>query len=427
MSKLAILGGKAVRTKPWPGWPVWDDGEKKALIRVLESGSWCRVPRGTEIPKFEKEFAKWAGAKHCLAVSSGTAALEIALKALGIGPGDEVIVPAYTFVATASSVANVSAVPVFADVEEDTGNIDPKSVEKCVTRHTRAIMPVHLSGYPADMDAIGKVAKKHKLKIIEDACQAAGGEWRGRKLGTIGDAGAFSFQESKVITAGDGGAVLTNSTETYERAFALHHIGRRPSSPTYEHEMLAWNYRITEFQAAILRVQLKRLPSQTRKRAANCLALFRELDKIDGVRPSRYRDERVTVRACYYARVLYDPGFYEGIPRDVFCSAMNREGIVIHGSAQRPLYTNPMFTKPELWNRGWPLKGGVYKGKVDYRKVHCPVTERLIREISMTLGKVCFQGARSDVKDIADAFAKVAENKAALLDWYRRKRKRRKE
>jgi len=231
LAKLALNGGKPVRTKPFPKWPVFDERELEALKGVLESGFWGIG--GSRKKEFEEKFAAYQDAKYGVAVTSGTAALEVSLRALGIGCGDEVIVPPYTFMATVTTVFYVNAIPVFADIDPEAYTIDPKSVESVISERTKAILPVHVSGRPADMDGLLSIAKKYDLFILEDACQAWGSEWRGKRVGAIGNMGTFSFQSSKNITSGEGGIIVTNDEDLYTKAWSLHNCGRRPRGLWY--------------------------------------------------------------------------------------------------------------------------------------------------------------------------------------------------
>jgi dTDP-4-amino-4,6-dideoxygalactose transaminase len=283
MSVLAINGASPVRTEPFSAWPVHDQQEVKAITQVVESGKWWRFAYATgvevqeridagEISKvleFSRAFAQHQQAQYGIAVANGTGSLEIIFKALGIGPGDEVIVPAYTYVASATAVLQVNAVPIFVDVDPETYNLNPDLLEAAITPRTKAIEPVHFGGQPADMDRILEIAQKHGLFVVEDAAHAHGSEWRGRKVGALGDAGSFSFQSSKNMTAGEGGIILTNDTNLAERCDSLLWAGREKGRPWYEFHRLGWNYRLTEFQAAILLIQLGRLEAQNERRMEN--------------------------------------------------------------------------------------------------------------------------------------------------------------
>ena len=281
MAYLAICGGKPVREKPYPSWPIFDEKEEKALIDVLKSGKWGRV-NGKKNEEFEEKFARYHSAKYGITCVNGTAALEIALKALGVGPGDEVIVPAYTFIATASAVLMVGAKPVFVDIDPKTYNIDPEKIESAITPKTKAVIPVHIGGCPANMDKILDIAKKYNLRVLEDAAQAHGAEWRGKKVGALGDMGIFSFQSSKNINAGEGGIILTNDEELAEKAWSLMNVGRAKKGEWYMHYILSGNYRMTEFQAGILLAQMERMEELMKKREENAKYLTERLKEIEG-------------------------------------------------------------------------------------------------------------------------------------------------
>jgi dTDP-4-amino-4,6-dideoxygalactose transaminase len=259
MAHLALAGGPPLRQKPFPQWPIWDQEEVDAVQAVVSSGRWGAT-QGTEVRHFEEEFAAYQDAAYGIAVVNGTVALKLALTAAGIGVGDEVIVPGYTFVATATAALEIGAVPVFADIDPHTYTLDPGHASACITPRTRAIVPVHLGGRPADMDALRSLAQRHDLMIIEDAAQAWGASWTDAKVGTLGDIGGFSFQASKNITAGEGGIMLCNDPTIGEMARSLSNCGRQPDGLWYAHYVLGGNYRLSEFHGAILRVQLRRYP-----------------------------------------------------------------------------------------------------------------------------------------------------------------------
>lgn len=328
--KLAIEGGAAVRTAPWPAWPVWDAREEQALLDVLRSGHWGMID-GEKVSQFESAWAELHEARYCVSVVNGTAALEIALRALEVGPGDEVIVPPYTFIATASAALLVGAVPIFADIDPETYELDPAAVEVAVSPRTRAIVPVHVGGGPPDLDGILAIARKHGLRVLEDAAQAHGASWKGRPVGALGDLGTFSFQASKNLNAGEGGAIVTDDETLYQRLWSLHNVGRVQSPEWrtrswYQHEILGFNSRLTEFQAAILLAQLTRLDAQMARREAGAAYLDRELVRIGGIRPQR-RDPRVTAHAHHLYILRYDPSAFGGHARDEFLSALRAEGV----------------------------------------------------------------------------------------------------
>jgi len=261
------MNNQPIRTKPWPTWPQWGDEEKQYLQEVLESNEWGGF--NEKVAEFEQIFAQRHQAKHCLAVANGTISLEAALRVLGIGPGDEVIVPPYTFIATANAPRLVGATPVFADIEPDTYNLDAAAVEAAIGPKTKAIIPVHFAGHPADLDALLPLAQKHGLAVIEDAAHAHGSTWRGQPIGALGDIGSFSLQASKNLTAGEGGILVTNDDDLALGLWSFVNQGRVPEGIWYEHPNLGSNLRITGWQAAILLAQMKRFEAQLARRMEN--------------------------------------------------------------------------------------------------------------------------------------------------------------
>jgi dTDP-4-amino-4,6-dideoxygalactose transaminase len=396
---LAIEGGTPVRSRPWPRWPIFDETEEQAILEVVRSGKWWSV-EGTKVREFEEAFARFQDAQFAVCVTNGTAALEVALRAAHIGCGDEVIVPPYTFIATATAVLAVGATPVFVDVEEESLNIDPTKIEEAITPRTRAIIPVHIAGCPADMDGVLEIARKHNLLVIEDAAQAHAAEWKGTKVGAIGDMGCFSFQASKNLNAGEGGAVLTNNPHWADQVWSVHNVGRVRGGRWYEHHVLGSNFRMTEFQAAILLAQLKRLPEQTERRTQNAHRLTEMLSQIPGIRPPR-PDPRVTRHAYHLYIFRYDKNHFGGRPREDFLKALNAEGIPC-SAGYVPLYKERVFL-----NR--PISKDLCQLSTlkDYSKVQCPVCERACYEEAVWLYQNMLLGDERDIEDIATAVAKV--------------------
>jgi len=348
MEKLALFGGEPVKKTSFPAWPFYDDQERQALINVLESRVWWRTP-GTQTLQFEQEFAAYHQAKYGIAVTNGTAALEVALAALGLGSGDEVIVPDFTFVATASAVLFTGALPVLVDVTPDTYCIDPDLVEKAITGQTKAIIAVHMAGHPADLDCLVEIARRYGLYLVEDSAHAHGSEWRGRKVGAIGDIGTFSFQASKLMTAGEGGMVVTNSDDLERKARSVHDCGRMPGEWFYSHFIYGSNYRLSEWQGAVLRTQLARLDEQAVIRTRNSAYLDRALPKIEGITPQKL-DGRVT-RNGHYAYIFHvDSQAFAGISTEKFIAALNAEGIPTQASYP-PLHDLDVFKSGEYRKR----------------------------------------------------------------------------
>ncbi|MFJ7147621.1 3-amino-5-hydroxybenzoate synthase [Streptomyces sp. NPDC100445] len=268
----------------FPEWPQYDDDERTGLIRALEQGQWWRMG-GTEVDSFEREFADFHGSPHALAVTNGTHALELALQCLGAGPGTEVIVPAFTFISSSQAAQRIGAVAVPVDVDPDTYNIDAAAVTAAITPRTRVIMPVHMAGLVADMDALGKVSADTGVPILQDAAHAQGARWQGKRIGELGSVAAFSFQNGKLMTAGEGGALLFPENGLYEAAFLRHSCGRPRADRRYLHQVAGTNMRLNEFSAAVLRAQLRRLPAQTALRDERWALLSRLLGAVDGVVP----------------------------------------------------------------------------------------------------------------------------------------------
>jgi len=407
MAKLAIKGGKPVREKPFPSWPIYGDEEYNALKEVLESKVWG--VGGSKKVEFEKRFAEYHGVKYGVAVTNGTAALEISLRAAGVPAGTKVLMPAYTFMATATAALYTNLIPKFVDIDPDTYTIDPVEIEKAIEDDVKAIIPVHIAGCPADMDRIMSIAKKNGLIVVEDACQAWGAEWNGKKVGSYGDLAAFSFQSSKNITSGEGGMILTNDRKLYELAWSYHNCGRKPERAWYEHFIPGSNYRMTEFQAAILLAQLKRLPEQAEVREDRAKYLTQLLSKIDGVTPL-VRPEKVTRHAYHLYIFRYNKEAFGGLPRSEFLNAMNAEGIPC-SSGYVPLYKAPALQ--DL--RNIPFIPEDLAKKMDYSNVYLPNTERACNEESVWIYQSILLGTREDMEDIAAAIEKIKKNVDELL------------
>jgi dTDP-4-amino-4,6-dideoxygalactose transaminase len=413
MSSLAILGGEPVRTKPWSDWPDSRDQDAAAVADVVRSGRWWSYA-GSHTREFEAEFAAYQGARFGITVNSGTTALLVALEALGVGPGDEVIVPAYTFQATATSVLLANAVPVFADIEPGTMNLDPESAAAAVTPRTRAIMPVHIAGLPADMARLRELAACHKLVIVEDAAQAHGAVWQGQKVGSIGDAGAFSFQASKNLCSGEGGIVLTSNPEAAARAAGLRDCGRAEGRPFYEHHLLGYNFRITEMQTALLRSRLVTLEAETELRWRNGQRLRQQLSALPGIEPLDPAPGPGDRRAYHLYPVRLHSAKLGSLSRDRFMEALRAEGIPCMAGYERPLYRNPVFLEGEFRGRGCPTGCGRYAGTVDYSQTHCPVTEELCDQVVWLFHNLLL-GSEQDTQDIVRAFEKVATEYRDLM------------
>ena len=398
MSQLAVDGGEKIRAKPFPGWPVWDENELNALGEVLESSQWGIG--GSKVSEFEEKFAAYLGVKYGVCVTSGTIALMIALRSAGIGTGDEVIIPPYTFTATAGAVIMVDAIPIFADIDQDMYDLDPNQMEKAITDRTKAVIPVHIGGGPADMDGIMEVAKKHNLVVIEDAAQAHAAEWKGQKVGSIGDIGCFSFQASKNLCAGEGGFIATNNEELMDECWSYHNCGRVRGGGRYEQRGLGANFRMTAWQATILLAQMERLDEQTETRNRNALYLSEKLSEIEGIRPAK-RGKNITKHAYHLYIFRYDADKFGGTPRERFLEALSAEGIPC-SRGYHPLYKQDFFKTPIQRPDG--------EGIVDYSKIYLPVTEKACNEEAVWFKQSMLLGDQGDMDDIVKAIKKIKEN-----------------
>jgi L-glutamine:2-deoxy-scyllo-inosose/3-amino-2,3-dideoxy-scyllo-inosose aminotransferase len=424
METLAVNGGSPVRdtkVKPWPKWPVWDKNEERALLEVLHSGVWSyNGPKETE---FNSMFAEYTGVNYAVSAANGTVTLQMALEACGIGVDDEVILPGLTWQATAATILDVNATPVLVDVCEDTWCIDPKEIEKAITPRTKAIIPVHLYGSFSDMDEILKIAKKHKLFVIEDCAHKHGGEWNGKKAGSIGDIGSFSFQLSKHLTAGEGGVVTTNSFKLAEKLDALRNCGRRPvaiddtvdkGAGQYTDQgnfIQSGNYRITEFQAAILVEGLKRMPEQNRLRDENGIYLNSLIEKIPGVGPMK-RDKRETKEAYFNFAFRYNRNEFKGVPVNKFRAALTAEIGIEAAPSYIPLNKCSLYvphTKParhKLNDKYWK--------EIDPARFDLPVCDRIYFEESVCLHHKILMGTKADIEMVATAIKKIYDNAESL-------------
>ena len=392
MEKLAINGGTPVRTKPFPQWPVFDELEQKLLLEVLHSGKWGGTGR-VKLPEVEKQFAEIHQAKHAVSVVNGTLAITVALQAAGVQPGDEVIMPPYTFFATAAAPLMFGAIPVFADIEPQSLLIDPEKVEALITPRTKAIIPVHIGGAPANMTRLKEIADKHGLRIIEDSAQAVGARWEGRGVGAIGDLGTFSFQSTKNINSGEGGMILTNDEQLADKAWSLVNAGRIRNGGWYQHEVIGWNMRMTEFQAAILIGQLSRLEQQMAVREKNARLLTEMLKEIDGIQVLEY-DSRITRHAYHLYIFKLHPDLADRVNKGDVCRKLNAEGI-------------PVFEGYVALNRNRAIQEEIRKWTGAYRSDSCPVAERLCEKEALWMPQNVLLGDENDIRDIAQAIRKV--------------------
>ena len=406
---LAVLGGKPVRTNSFPGWPVLKANDREAWQKVLGEGHWCRLD-GNHANSFEKAYAQLTGTKHCVLTANGTSALFTSLNALGVGPGDEVILPPYTFVATINVVLLNYALPVFVDSDRETSQIDAKKIEAAITPRTRCIIPVHLGGSAADVDAILAIGKKHAIPVLEDACQAHLGEWRSRKLGAWGAGGCFSFQASKNLNSGEGGAIISDDGDFIERCFAFHNNGRGRRGGGFSYAHGGANLRMTEFQAALLTSQMDRVEEQSHTREENAKYLTKLLGEIPGIQPAKMYDG--CTRNAYHLYMLrYDKPAFAGASREQFLKALRAEGIPGSGGYS-PLNKQP-FLKELLGSRAYKAIYSADRLASWWEQNRCPENDRLCEE-AVWLTQTMLLGPRSDMDEIAAAVRKIHDNAAAL-------------
>jgi perosamine synthetase len=408
----ALLGGRPLRTAPFPSWPVVDEREEKALLDVLHSGKWFRGD-GKTVTRFEEAWAGLTGARHCVATANGTSALFASLAGLDVGPGDEVILPPYTFVATLNVILLHHALPIFVDSDIETFQIDAGKIEAAVTDRTAALLPVHLGGNACDLDAIMGISRRRSIPVVEDACQAHLGEWRGRKLGTLGTTGCFSFQASKNLNSGEGGAILTDDEALAERLYAFHNNsrGRRGRHRGFAYgDTRGANLRLTEFQAGLLLAQMTRLEEQSRRRDRNARYLTAQLAEIPGIRPERML-EGCTRNGYHLYMLRYDPREFDGLPRERFLEALQAEGVPCSGGYS-PLNKEPLI-KATLGSRGYRR---IYPPEVLAaweERTRCPANDRLCEE-AVWFSQTMLLGPRRDMDDIAAAILKIRAGAAAL-------------
>ncbi len=412
LDQPALLGGKPVRREPFPGWPRSDQREETALLEVLHSGKWFRGD-GQKVSQFESAFADLTGAKHCVATANGTGALFASLAALGIEPGDEVLVPPYTFIATVNAVLLQYALPIFVDTDPETFQIDAGKIETAITDRTAAIIPVHLGGSAAEMDAILAVAGKHKLAVIEDACQAHLGEWRHHKVGTLGSTGCFSFQVTKNLCSGEGGAILTNDADLAEGCYAFQNNCRARAVTGYNFAYRGGrgaNLRLTEFQGSLLLAQMSRLEQQSRVREQNAQYLTTMLQQIPGILPAKMHGG-CTRNAYHLYMFRYKSDEFGGLPRTRFLEALHAEGVP--ASAGYSPLNKQATIRNALGSKGFRR---IYSKEVLdgwEERNQCPANDQLCQQ-AVWLTQNMLLGTRSDMEQIAEAIRKIRAHAGAL-------------
>ncbi len=410
--KLAALGGTPVRSnKKWPEWPYKDQNVLDEITKTTESGIWCRIQsKNGTVPTFEKKYAEMIGVKRCVAVGSGTQALHTSVEALGLGPGDEIITSPYTDPGTISAILSARALPVLADIDRLSFQIDPDDVERRITPNTKAIMPVHMCGLPANMERIMQIAKKHNLLVIEDSAQAHFAKYKGQMLGTIGDLGCFSHQSSKVLACGEGGSIVSNNEELMERCYTVQNHGTSKYGRT---ETIGPKYRMNEFEGAILLGQLPTVMDRHYTRNKNARYLTSKIKDIPGITPQKLYDG--TEEGSFYLyTVNYDKKQHNNVDRSKYLKALAAEGINLS-----PYIKNGLHKEPWVDNI---LTRNVYKKMYTSQRLKqfkeemaCPNCDIVCdEEMVMLWASGPLLGTQDDMDDIINALGKVYENRDQL-------------
>lgn len=413
MSELAILGGPKIRTEPYPAWPVWDQRDIDAVTEVIKSGRWGGYPYpGPKTAELAKKFAELQGGGYAVPMVNGTITMEVALRAAGIGWGDEVIVPAYTFQATASAPMGAGAIPVIVDVDPNTYCLDAKAAEKAITSKTKAIIPVHLGSNMADMDAIMALAEKYNLIVIEDCAHAHGAKWRGMGAGTIGHFGSFSLQSSKTLTSGEGGILLCKSPEHAALVASIvdcgrpHALGGGADDPNGL-AMQGGNFRMSELQSAMALVGIERFPAQAKQREEMAAYMDEALSEIKGVRVLK-RDERHTTRSFYRYIFAIDPAEF-GVEHDVLCGALDAEGVDCW-TGYAAMHNYDLF-QPQKSRLAVP---SAFPEFFDFKNMHLPEATRACEQEAVWLDESIFRAGSKGVDDAIAALNKIQRNAMEL-------------
>jgi perosamine synthetase len=409
-AKPALLGGTPVHKGGWVRWPQWREAWEPELLKVWRSGRWFRGS-GEHVGEFERGYAKLLGAKRCLATASGTTALIVSLHVMDVDAGDEVIVSPYTFIASYNAILNCMALPVFADTDPATLTVDPAAIESRITERTRAVMPVHIFGMPCDMDPINAIARKHKLAMVEDACQAWLAEYKGRKCGTLGDLGCFSFQESKHIPSGEGGAISSMSEELIDKCDSFHNCGRACGTNKGTGSFTRGNnYRMTQAQAVILMQQFDKLVKETEVRRANADYLSANLGKIPGITPVRLPENSRPVWHLYSFR--YDAKQFNGLSREQFAKAMAAEGVPC-GGVYREQYYDGLLDEA-IASRGFKRLWSAKRLKAYRDSFQELKGNKQVCETTVSMSQTLLLADRSAMDDILEAIRKVQAHSAEL-------------
>lgn len=411
--KPAILGGPKAHAETFPAWPVINQPESKAMEEVIQSKKWCRLG-SDKVDNFETEFKKLNGAKHCIATSSGTNALYTLLGALDIGPGDEVIIPVYTFIATYNVITLNYALPIFVDTDIESFQIDANKIEAAITKQTKVIMPVHIGGSPANLDKILDISGKTKIPVIEDACQAHLAEWRGKMVGTYGLAGTFSFQASKNLNSGEGGAILTNDEKFAQSCYSFHNQGQGGRVVSYNSGSAGTrgtNVRLSEFQGNLLLAQMTRIVEQTNLRTENANYLTKMLNEIQGITPAKLYEG--TTRSAYHLYMFrYDKTHFAGLSREKFLEALTKEGVPCsngYGMMNKNAYVTGLTKNKHYLN--------IYGEKTMNQwleRNQCPQNDKLTSEQSVWFFQYMLLGSRTEMEQIVQAILKIQKYAAEI-------------
>jgi L-glutamine:2-deoxy-scyllo-inosose/3-amino-2,3-dideoxy-scyllo-inosose aminotransferase len=415
MSELAILGGPKTRREPYPQWPVWDQRDIDAVTEVIKSGRWGGYPYpGPKTAELSKKFAEMQGGGFAVPMANGTVTMEVALRTANIGWGDEVIVPAYTFQATASAPMAAGAIPVIVDIDPDNYCLDPKAAERAITPKTRAIIPVHLGSNMADMDAILELAEKYDLIVIEDCAHAHGAKWNGHGAGTLGHFGSFSLQSSKTLTTGEGGILLCRTAELAAKAASIidcgrpHALGGGPEDSTMEYQV-GGNFRLSEIAAALALVGIERFPAQAKERETMADYMDESLSEIPGLRVLK-RDPRHTTRSFYRYIVAIDPKEF-GMEHDLFVGALDAEGIECW-TGYEAMHNYTLF-QPQKSKLAVP---NAFPEYFDFKNMDLPEAERACEHEAVWLDESIFRAGARGVDDAVMAIKKIQENARELND-----------
>ncbi len=407
MSDLALFGGDPVRKTPYPVWPVFDDRDIAMVTQIIRSGNWGGFPYpGPQTAAFIRKFLDLQGGEYAVAMANGTVTLEVACRAAGLGWGDEVIVPAYTFQATAAGPMAAGVIPVIADIDPETYCISPAAIEAAMTEKTRAIIPVHNGAQMADMDAIMDIATRHNLIVIEDCAHAHGAKWRGKGAGTFGHFGSFSLQSSKTLTSGEGGILICATRELADRATSIIDCGR-PHDAAGEIYTMGANYRMAELQSGLANVAIERFPAQMQEREAMAAYLDEALSEIPGVRVLR-RDIRHTTRSFYRYIFAIDPEFF-GFDHSLLVNALREEGIPVD-TGYPAMHRYDLF-QPQ--NSRLPVPSA-FPERLQFDQMRFPEAERAAERESVWVNENVFRAGQQGIDAVTGALKKIVDNRALL-------------